>query len=107
MMPMQTAAFGTLRPPDMGRASAIFNSFRQVTIGFGVALLATVLSNRMIHYGAALGNPLTRSNAVLSFHDAFLAAAVLSAFGLLPALLVSDKEAAPTMRQDAPAVLLE
>ena len=99
LVSLQTATFATVRPQDMGRASSIFNSGRQVGSSFGVALLATVLSSRMSHYGAQLGNPLTRAKALLAFHEAFVAAAVLALIGTVAALLINDKLAAGTMRQ--------
>ncbi len=102
LVPLQTATYATIRPQDTGRASAIYNAGRQVAASFGVALLATVLSNRLIHHGARLGDPATRHGALLAFHEAFFAAAVLAALGILLALLVDDREAVGTMRQ-APA----
>src|SRR5206468_3578155 len=76
LIPMQTATFATTRPEDAGRASALFNSVRQVAASFGVALLATVLTNRLIAHSAGLGNPATRGGALFAFHDAFFAAAI-------------------------------
>ena len=88
----------------MGRASAIYNAFRQVGISFGVALLATVLTNRLGHHGAVMGNPATHHGALLAFHDAFIAAAVLIALGILVSLLVSDRQAALAIgRAEAPS----
>jgi hypothetical protein len=99
MIPLQVAVFATIRSEDTGRATAIFNAGQQVAASFGVAILATALSNRFLHYGAALGNPATRSGAVLAFHDAFVLAIALAALGVVvAALLIDDKEAAGTMR---------
>lgn len=97
LIPLQTATFATVRREDTGRASAIFNSGRQVAASFGVALLGTVLTNRMSHHGAQLGNPLTRDAAVTSFHEAFLAASALGLIGVVLSLLIDDREAAGTM----------
>lgn len=99
LVPMQAATFATIRPEDTGRASAIFNAGRQVSASFGVALVATVLSNRLSHYGAVMGNPATGPQAVLAFHDAFIASASLTAIGILLTFLVSDREAAAAMRE--------
>ena len=108
MIPLQTAVFATIRSEDTGRAAAIFNAGQQIASGFGVALLATALSNRFLHYGAALGDPATRAGAVLAFHDAFIPAVALGALGVvLAALLIDDREAAGTMRRAAPAVVGE
>ncbi|TMB94018.1 MAG: multidrug efflux MFS transporter, partial [Chloroflexi bacterium] len=43
LIPIQTATYATMKPQEMGRASAIFNANRQVAASFGVAVLATVL----------------------------------------------------------------
>jgi EmrB/QacA subfamily drug resistance transporter len=102
MIPLQVAVFATIRSEDTGRASAIFNAGQQVAASFGVAILATALSNRLLHYGAVLGSPATRDGALLAFHDAFVPAIALSALGVVVAvLLINDKHAAPTMRQVA------
>jgi len=97
LIPLQTATFATIRPQDTGRASAIFNSGRQVAASFGVALLGTVLANRMASRGAQLGNPATLNGAVSAFHEAFLAASVLGLLGVLLSFLIDDREAAGTM----------
>ena len=64
-----------------------------------MALLATVLTNRLAHHGAALGSPLTRDGALSAFHEAFLVAAGLAVLGIIAALLIDDKAAAGTMRR--------
>jgi EmrB/QacA subfamily drug resistance transporter len=103
LVAMQTATFATISPVDTGRASAVANATRQIAASFGVALLATVLSSRLIHYGSALGDPATGGDALLAFHEAFMVAAGLSVIGLFVAFRVSDREAAGTMLQRAPA----
>jgi MFS family permease len=99
LIPMQTATFATIEPRDTGRASAIFNSGRQVAASFGVALLGTVLTNRLAHHGAELGNPQTAAPALSAFQEAFIAAAALSVVGFFAAFLIDDREAAATMQQ--------
>ncbi len=94
VVPLQAATFATIRPAAMGRASSAFNALRQVAASFGVALLATVLSNRLAHYGAQLGNPFTRDAALAAFHDAFLVGAAISALGIAVCLLIDDRLAA-------------
>jgi EmrB/QacA subfamily drug resistance transporter len=102
LVPMQAVAFATISSEATGRASAIFNAGRQVAASFGVALLGTVLTNRLTHHGATpLGNPFTRDGALLAFHDAFLAAAVVTAVAIAAALLISDRRAAHAMREPA------
>lgn len=99
LVPMQAATFATIRPQDTGRASAIFNAGRQVAASFGVALLATVLTNRLADHGAVLGNPASRDGALLAFHDAFIVASILALLGMAAALFISDREAVASMRQ--------
>ena len=101
LVPMQAVAFATISSELTGRASAIFNACRQVAASFGVALLGTVLTNRLTHQGATLGNPFTRDGALLAFHDAFLAASIVVGLAVVAALLISDRKAAHTMREPA------
>ncbi|MEX2238767.1 MAG: DHA2 family efflux MFS transporter permease subunit [Dehalococcoidia bacterium] len=100
MVPMQTATFATISLRDTGRASALFNTGRQVSASFGVALLATVLTDRLAFHGAALGPDGALPSASLdAFQEAFIVATVLGLIGIVAALMVSDKAAAPSMRR--------
>jgi len=100
LVPMQAVAFATISSELTGRASAIFNAGRQVAASFGVALLGTVLTNRLTHHGATpLGNPFTRDGALLAFHDAFLAASIVLTIAIAAAFLISDRAAAHAMRE--------
>lgn len=99
IVPIQAVAFAAISSELTGRASAVFNAGRQVAASFGVALLATVLTNRLTHHEAVLGSPFTRDGALLAFHDAFLAATVVVAVAIAAAFLISDKAAAHTMRE--------
>jgi len=101
LVSLQTATFATISPRDMGRASAIFNSGRQVAASLGVAVLASVLDNRLAAHDTRLGPPPVGNPvaALDAFHEAFFVAAALTVVGILAALLVSDKEAAPSMRR--------
>jgi EmrB/QacA subfamily drug resistance transporter len=103
LVTLPAAAYATITSEETGRATAIFNTGQQVGSSFGVALLATVLSNRLIHYHSALGVPGTQHSALLAFHDAFIAASVLVALAVALALFIDDKEAAGTMRQASTA----
>ncbi len=98
LIPIQTATYATMKPQEMGRASAIFNANRQVAASFGVALIATILSSRLSAHDTILG-PLGDTGAALSaFHESFVIAASLAIFGALASLLISDRDAAPSMR---------
>jgi len=100
LIPLQTATFATIRNQDTGRASAIFNSGRQVAASFGVALLGTVLTMRLTAHGAHVGAPAS-AGAVSAFQEGFLAAAALAAVGIVASLLIDDKAAAGTMTERA------
>jgi EmrB/QacA subfamily drug resistance transporter len=99
LVPLQTATFATISPQMMGRASAISSAGRQVGASFGVALLATVLTNRLSHHGSSLAPGADSSAAILAFHEAFLVASALTLVGVAAAWLVSDKEAAVSMQR--------
>jgi EmrB/QacA subfamily drug resistance transporter len=101
LVPLQAATFATIRSEDTGRASAIFNSGRQVAASFGVALIATALTNRMTHHAAQMGNPVTRDGAVLAFHDAFFVAGILAIVGIFASFIIRDEDAASTMSERA------
>jgi EmrB/QacA subfamily drug resistance transporter len=97
---LQTASFATISLPMMGRASAAFNSLRQVGSSFGVALLATVLSTALANRDTSLGPLGDPELAMEAFNIAFGVAAGLTFAGMVAAgLLIRDKDAAPTMRQ--------
>ncbi len=93
IIPMQAATFATIRPQDTGQASSIFNVGRQVAASLGVAILATVLTTRLIDHHAILGDPATRMAALSAFHDAFFAAGALSILGIVASLWVDDEKA--------------
>jgi EmrB/QacA subfamily drug resistance transporter len=47
MMPIMSAAYVTLRPSQIARATSISNAVQRVASALGVAVMATVLSNRI------------------------------------------------------------
>jgi hypothetical protein len=69
-----------------------------VGASFGVALLATVLTSRLAAHDTQLGPAADTGAALTAFHEAFVVAAALTVLGGLAALLVSDKDAAVSMR---------
>lgn len=99
LLPLQTATFATIKLQDTGRASSIFNVNRQLAASVGVALLATVLSNRLAAHGVVMGNPAQVQTALFAFHDGYLVSGLLALIGVAAALLVDDRLAASTMRR--------
>lgn len=104
LVSLQTATFATISQQMMGRASSIFNAGRQVAASFGVALMATVLTNRLAANGESLGPP---PDAFLSFQETFFIAAALTLVGLAACFLINDKDAAVSMNQQAPPMPAE
>ncbi len=103
LVPLQTAAFATISMAATGRATAAFNATRQVAQSFGVAIAATVLTSGLARHGAVLGRLDNAAASVSAFGESFIATALLVAFGILAALLIRDREAAPTLRPRRPA----
>lgn len=107
IIPIQAATFSTISPAMSGRASALFNTNRQVASSIGVAILATVLTDRTnSHVADQLSRATTATQAaaaqhgaMLGFQDAYLAAGIIAAIGFLCAFLIRDKDAAASMVQ--------
>jgi MFS family permease len=78
----QAAAFTSIKSEETGRASALFNTNRQVAASIGVAVLATVLGEH---------------NSVAAFHHAFAASIIFGLVGIVFALGIHDKDAAATL----------
>jgi EmrB/QacA subfamily drug resistance transporter len=84
---LQTAMFTTISRRDLGHASAIYNTQRQSTIAFNVAILTTIV--------AAVGG-----SRVDAFHWAYLVAACAALLGAGGAWrLISTDAARSTMRR--------
>jgi MFS family permease len=95
MSPSQTANMAAVTSAETGHASTLQNSVRQAGGAMGVALLGTVLA------ATAAG-----ARDLAGYHLAFVAAAILMAFGAVASSFVNDADAASTMaatpRDDAP-----
>jgi EmrB/QacA subfamily drug resistance transporter len=84
----QAAAFASIPSKETGRASALFNTNRQVAGSIGIATLATVLGEH---------------NSVTAFHYAFAASILFGLVGIAFALGIHDKDAAATLRRSSRA----
>jgi hypothetical protein len=112
IIPVQAATYATVQPQEMGRATALFSTGRQVGTSLAVALLITVLTSRTkTHMAAAVRAAdaagraaAARHGALLGFHDAFAVSALVAIVGIAFALLIRDADAAATMRRPVPAV---
>lgn len=97
LVPLQAATYATIAPAQTGRATAVYNAASQFASSLGVAVAASLLTSRLAHHGAQLGNPATRAGALIAFQDSFLVLGLISLAGTAVALLISDRDAAPTM----------
>ena len=75
LLPLQTATFANVSLSATGRASALFNTARQVAASLGVAALASVLAS---------------ASSVTDFHTAFAASAILGFAATGAALRLPD-----------------
>jgi MFS family permease len=99
-IPLQASAFARIPSADTGRASAIYNTQRQMASALGVAVLATVLAASLPAVSEA-GRAGFADDQVAAFHKVFLVAAGIAAFGALVASRVHDEDAESTMRTRA------
>lgn len=102
MVPATTAAYVTIRPEDTGRATAIGSAIPQAAASFGVAVMATALTSRLIAHNAVLGSPVTRDGALLAFHDAFFVASLFPVLAFFAAFLINDRVALRAARTRHP-----
>ena len=99
-IPVQAAAFARIKPQDTGRASALFQSQRQIGSAVGVAFLGDDPRRAAQHAGWPRPRP-PRSRpppGVQAFHAAIVGAVILCLIGTVAALFLRDEDAAPTMR---------
>jgi predicted MFS family arabinose efflux permease len=100
MIPLQAAMFSQINRADSGQASALSQTNRQVAGSVGVALLATILAERLTARMNDSGvDP--HAAAVDAYQDAYLIGAVLAFIGLVAAFFIHDEDAAASMSADA------
>jgi EmrB/QacA subfamily drug resistance transporter len=97
-----TAMFARIAAPDMGRASAIFNTVRRTSAAFGVAVTATILAG-IGPLSAPDAGPITGPVLLPAFHAAYAVAAMFAASGAIAALWIRNADAARTMVRRVPA----
>ena len=94
----QTATFSSIKSEETGRASALFNTNRQVAASVGVAVLTTVLTQAMANMSTTGATP---HGQLLAFHDAFAFSIVFGLVGILFALRIHDEDAAASLQPTA------
>ena len=96
MVASQSATFATISSEETGRASALFNTNRQVAASVGVAVLSTALSEATILHAPA------PDSVLLGFQDAFAVSALFGIFGVIFALQI--REGSANARRATPAM---
>jgi EmrB/QacA subfamily drug resistance transporter len=97
LVPLQAATYATVTPAQTGRATAVYNATSQFASSLGVAVAASLLTSRLTYHGVVTGKPATYAGTLDAFQDSFLVLAIISLVGVAVAILISDREAAPTM----------
>jgi len=97
ILSLQTSSFATIAPAQTGRASALYNTQRQVSQALGVALLATTLAISLPDRGGP-------ADWLPAYQRALLVSAALAAFGAVLSLRVPVADARATMRERTVAV---
>ena len=78
---IQTAAYGTTSVVDMGRATSLFNTQRQIAYAGGIAVAATVIAARM----PAAGDLAPAADQLGAYQAGFLVVGLI----MVPAAIVS------------------
>ncbi len=91
VIPIQAATFTNVTPAETGRASALFNTNRQVASSFGVAVLGAVLFE-LLQAGASDAARLS------AYHAAFLAATGLGLIAVLVGFTIHNEDAAASYK---------
>ena len=92
-VPAQAAAFATISPAAMGRASTLFNAVRQLGGAIGVALLTTAI----VAVGATHRVAGHQMANLAAYRITFLVAAAASMAGVVAALSIRGADAAATI----------
>ncbi len=110
----QTIIYGPLESEKQGPASSIYNTLRQVAASFGVALIVTItISRTRAHESAAVASQhlsaptaaIAKHAAVMGYHEAFLAVALMLGLPFVLAFFIDDRQASANMRRRAPEVV--
>lgn len=89
-VPIQSAVYARVERNDMGRATAIYGTSRQIAPAIGVAIASTVLAN-------GLAGSTLPADRVAGYQAAMLASALMFAVAGLFVFRLRDRDAAATM----------
>jgi len=89
---IQTAAYGTTSVVDMGRATSLFNTQRQIAYAGGVAVAATVIAAQL----PAAGDLAPAADQLVAYQAGFLAVGLVMAPAAIVAWFLKDDDVAET-----------
>ncbi|MGI9645801.1 MAG: DHA2 family efflux MFS transporter permease subunit [Ilumatobacteraceae bacterium] len=90
---IQTAVYATTSNADTGRATSLFNTQRQFSYAFGVALAATVIAAGLADVG---GDAAPAAERLSAYRWGFLACGLVMAPAAVVSWFVRDDDVAPT-----------
>jgi hypothetical protein len=96
---IQTAAYGTTSVVDMGRATSLFNTQRQIAYAAGVAVAATVIASKLASVG---GTDAPAADQLGAYRAGFLTVGLIMAPAAVVSWFLNDDDVAAT-RGLAPA----
>ncbi len=96
---IQTAAYGTTSVVDMGRATSLFNTQRQIAYAGGVAVAATVIAAWL----PAAGDLAPAADQLGAYQAGFLAVGLIMAPAAIVAWFLDDDDVAETRGLAPPA----
>jgi EmrB/QacA subfamily drug resistance transporter len=88
-VPIQAAAYATIAPANMSRATAILGTSRQIAPAIGIAIVSATLA-------AGLATATSATDRISSYQNAIHATTVMFALAILVAVRIDDSEAAAT-----------
>lgn len=89
MMPSMTAAFAVLRPDQINHATPQLNVLQRVGGSVGTAILSVVLSNHLSAAATAAGGHPSLDASAGAFGDTYIWVLGVTAFALLPTMLLA------------------
>ena len=90
---IQTAAYGTTSVVDMGRATSLFNTQRQIAYAAGVAVAATVIASKLASVG---GTAAPAAEQLGAYRAGFLAVGLIMAPAAIVSWFLNDDDVAET-----------
>lgn len=97
--PIQTSSIIGFEKEDIGRASAVFNTTRQLSISFGIALTALLINHGLKTYGFDALDLITIPGKKV-FYSAFMLISVVSVLGIYVTLKIDNFHALSLIRAD-------